>query len=438
MPPEPIRSSRRNRSITSSPVILRPSPRSTALLRAPQAPSVRSRRCVEVPSAAGFILSATEAVRPCPAGPGRGTSRRANLAFLDEDDAFEPDDRRSAQPAAAMVAAAVPAAALVALAIGVVIIILLVLGVRGCLNARKERGFENYVAGPDRDRDESQQLSAEFFKRLEDPATSPRSSFKAEIAADRSTAESLLQRVQGLDTPDELADEQRSSSWPIELRADGIGGTADQISTALGNRPAEAIEAIADYMRYFLASDVLYGRARDGDRRGARGRRDITPEKLPETPFLPEPRLARPLVPDDDAGGVSAGGQRMQGRLRAGAVRDADQRHEPDPRHHEHDQRRRARSSSRSRRRTRATATRPTSRQLHARGGAERSGRRHHRRDQAGRHRRHEDRDRARPRRPARTSRSRSTVGPVPGEEIADNNTSTYTVNFERLTGAIR
>ena len=57
----------------------------------------------------------------------------------------------------------------IALGVGVLILILLLLGVRGCLNARKERGFENYVSDLDGIVDQSNQLSQEFFGRLEDP-----------------------------------------------------------------------------------------------------------------------------------------------------------------------------------------------------------------------------------------------------------------------------
>ena len=57
----------------------------------------------------------------------------------------------------------------IALGVGVLILILLLLGVRGCLNARKERGFENYVSDLGGIVTQSNQLSQTFFGRLEDP-----------------------------------------------------------------------------------------------------------------------------------------------------------------------------------------------------------------------------------------------------------------------------
>jgi hypothetical protein len=236
------------------------------------------------------------------------------LAFLDEDDALEPDEP-ALPPSRSGGGRPRPylGRRLVALAIGVGIIILIVLGVRGCLNARKERGFENYVQDLSAIADESQQLSEEFFGRLKEPGDLSPLSFKAEISGDRSTAESLLGRVQGLDTPDELADEQQELEQAYELRADGIGGTADQISTALGNNPAGATEAIADYMRYFLASDVLYGRSREGIDEELKTQDISTPDKLPETPFLPDLDWLDPSFLTTTLAGVSAGGNACKG-----------------------------------------------------------------------------------------------------------------------------
>lgn len=236
------------------------------------------------------------------------------MAFLDEDDALEPDEPElprsgggGGRPRPYL------GRRLVALAIGVGIIVLIVLGVRGCLDARKERGFENYVQDLSAIASESQQLSEEFFGRLKDPGDLSPLSFKAEIAADRSTAESLLQRVQGLDTPGELADEQQELELAFQLRADGIGGTADQISTALGNNPTEATDAIADYMRYFVASDVLYGRSRDGIDTELKTQEIKVAEDVPDASFLPSLDWLETTFLSETLAGVSSGAGACKG-----------------------------------------------------------------------------------------------------------------------------
>ena len=152
----------------------------------------------------------------------------------------------------------------IALVVGVLLIILLLLAVRGCLNARKERGLESYVTDLTTAVDQSNQLSTEFFARLDDPpANADALELQAEIASDRGTAEGLLQRVEGLDTPDELSEAQEELVAAFELRRDALAGIADDIPTALGNEGRdEAIDGIAADMRALLASDVLFGRSR--------------------------------------------------------------------------------------------------------------------------------------------------------------------------------
>jgi hypothetical protein len=177
----------------------------------------------------------------------------------------------------------------IALGVGVLILILLLLGVRGCLNARQERGFENYVSDLGSVVTQANQLSQEFFSRLQDPpAGLTELQLEAEIASDRGTAESLLQRVEGLDVPDQLATAQDELVQAFELRRDALAGIAEDIPTALGNEGRiDATQRIAGDMRAFLASDVLFERARLDiaevlDSEGVAG-------KVDPSVFLPEP-----------------------------------------------------------------------------------------------------------------------------------------------------
>jgi hypothetical protein len=185
------------------------------------------------------------------------------LAFLDEDE-LAPADRPGGRRYGGDHQRQIMARRAIALGVGVLIVILLVLGIRSCLDARKERGFENYVSDLGSIVTASNQLSANFFTRLSDP---PRNldelELEADVAADRGTAEGLLQRVEGLDTPDELAGAQGDLVLAFELRRDALAGIATAIPTALGEEGRqEATEQIAREMQTFLASDVLYERAR--------------------------------------------------------------------------------------------------------------------------------------------------------------------------------
>ncbi|MDX6584098.1 MAG: hypothetical protein QOI10_3282 [Solirubrobacterales bacterium] len=177
----------------------------------------------------------------------------------------------------------------IALGVGVLIIILLLLGVKGCLNARKERGFENYVSDLSDIVTQSNRVAAEFFHRLlEPPANTDELTLEAQIASDRGSAESLLQRVQSLDTPGELSDAQTELEQSFELRRDALAGIAADIPTALGNQDRNAaIDRIAGDMRAFLASDVLFARAQH-DTETVLHDQNIT-TKVPDSVFLPEP-----------------------------------------------------------------------------------------------------------------------------------------------------
>jgi hypothetical protein len=211
------------------------------------------------------------------------------VAFLDEDELQAAESGTGTRGSGAERQRQLMLRRVIALGVGVLLVILLLLAVRGCLNARKERGFESYVSDLESIVQQSNQLSVEFFARLEDPpANADPLELEAEIASDRGSAEGLLQRVDALDTPDELAEAQAELTQAFELRRDALAGIADDIPTALGNEGrSEAIDRIAADMRGFLASDVLFARARDDI--GVALADQGLGGKVPESVFLPEP-----------------------------------------------------------------------------------------------------------------------------------------------------
>lgn len=190
------------------------------------------------------------------------------MAFLDEDDSFppvatEPEDSSRMPPERQRV---FMVRRLGAVAVGILILILLVLGVRGCLNARKERAFENYASDMGTLAQQFDQLSDGFFGRFDDPKNLTELQFETEIRADRSTAEGLLSRAQDLDPPGELDDAQERIVLAFELRRDGLGAIADNIGGAFSDETdvrINAREQITEHMGDFLASDILYRRAQE-------------------------------------------------------------------------------------------------------------------------------------------------------------------------------
>jgi hypothetical protein len=209
------------------------------------------------------------------------------LAFLDEDElepASQGPRRRSAERQRQLLVRR-----LIALGAGALVVVLALLGIRGCLDARKERGFENYLRDLGSIADNSRQLSNGFFERLNNPRDDlSELDLQSEIAADRGTAEGLLQRVRGLDTPSQLTGAQDELTFAFELRRDALETIAEQIPSALGdNGRQEAIERIARQMATLLASDVIYGRARQDIER-VLNEEEIEGE-APRSRFLPDP-----------------------------------------------------------------------------------------------------------------------------------------------------
>ena len=83
----------------------------------------------------------------------------------------------------------------IALVGGLLILILLVLGVKGCLNARKERALKDYARDVSQIVDETSQTSKAFFNRLEDPGDLSVTEFEAVLSLAHVT-----RRIQLVDT----------------------------------------------------------------------------------------------------------------------------------------------------------------------------------------------------------------------------------------------
>ena len=205
---------------------------------------------------------------------------------------------------------------LVALGVAAIVLILIVVAFRGCLDARKERGFENYARDVEGIIAQSQQLSKDFFTQISDPEQNTTElSFEAQVASDRGTAENLADRVDNLNAPGELAEAQSDLELTFELRRDALADISDQLKAALGGNGAAASKAtdeIANDMRSFLASDVLYDRARTEiiDEFDAQDLSTVNgkpiEEVVPEDQFLPDDGSIDWLDPLDVGSAIAA------------------------------------------------------------------------------------------------------------------------------------
>jgi hypothetical protein len=134
-----------------------------------------------------------------------------------------------------------------------------VLGVKGCLNARKDRAFRSYGADVNAVVEESNNLAGNLFSTLSKPSSSEALDVQNEVNALATDAEQLVNRAKDTDHPGELSSAQGWIVTALEFRRDALRKIAQQIPTALGQRGRKpAIDSIAGQMQAFLASDVIY------------------------------------------------------------------------------------------------------------------------------------------------------------------------------------
>jgi hypothetical protein len=96
----------------------------------------------------------------------------------------------------------------------------------------------------------------------------------------------------------------------LELRRDGIAGTARELPTALGDRNQdEATGRIARYMQDFIASDVLYTERVVPNLRGPTKKEGLLDEvTIPQSRFLTDLGWLSPTTVGDRIGRIRGGG----------------------------------------------------------------------------------------------------------------------------------
>ena len=177
----------------------------------------------------------------------------------------------------------------IALGVGLLILILLVLGVRGCLDARKERSLKDYARDVSQIAAETERTSENFFSRLEDPENLSTQEFLDAVNTDRSAMDGYLSRVEGLSTPGDMERAQNALELVYQLRSNALTQVANLLPTATGDAGRDqAITGIAEQMRILLASDVLYENVVVPEINQVLADNDITDSDVSENQFVQE------------------------------------------------------------------------------------------------------------------------------------------------------
>lgn len=163
------------------------------------------------------------------------------------------------------------------------------LGVKGCLDARKNRALSDYARNVTQIVEETQRTSKSFFDKLSDPGSLSVTDFIGRVDADRSAMDSYAARVNGLDAPGDMSHAQSTLELVYELRSSAMNEIADRMSTALGDVGSErAMSVIARQIRVLAASDVLYASVVRPEIDGVLADNGIEGSDVPESVFVPD------------------------------------------------------------------------------------------------------------------------------------------------------
>jgi hypothetical protein len=178
---------------------------------------------------------------------------------------------------------------LIAVGVGFAFLILLVLGVRGCLEARSDRGLRNYSEDIGTIMQESEQRGDEFFELLDNPGSASEQQFEQQVSSQRNYAQSLLDRAEHIGVPGAMDDAQSAAELTLKLRRDALQVISENVGGATADRETgDAIAAITDQMQSLYASDVIWTREASPEITDVLDGEGVDGQDLPAGNFMPE------------------------------------------------------------------------------------------------------------------------------------------------------
>lgn len=173
----------------------------------------------------------------------------------------------------------------------VLVLIAMAFLIRGCLDARQERSYEDYVREVTALMTESDQQSEALFELLGGSGGQSSVDVQNNVNGFRVEAEQLVDRAKEAEHPDEFQEAQGFLLETLEFRSAGVAAIADRLPTALSEEGAdEAAEQIAAQMQNFLASDVIYSQRVIPNLEGPLRRQELVNQidDIPQSRFLPD------------------------------------------------------------------------------------------------------------------------------------------------------
>ncbi len=163
------------------------------------------------------------------------------------------------------------------------------LGVKGCLDARKNRELSDYARNVTQIVEETNTTSKSFFEKMDEPGSLSVTEFINQVNADRSAMDNYASRVDGLSTPGDMSHAQNALELTYELRSSAMDEIAEKMSTALGEVGSQqATKSIAMQMRKLLGGDALYAAVVRPEINSVLAANGIEGSDVPKSIFLAE------------------------------------------------------------------------------------------------------------------------------------------------------
>jgi hypothetical protein len=219
---------------------------------------------------------------------------RRGLAFLDEEQddivvAEEPERPRRRVGGPQRRRQQFLVRRLIGVGVGLAFLILIVVGIRGCLEARSDRGLRNYDSDVATIMQQSEQSGQDFFNLLNSTAgTSSSLDAQQEVLRQRDTSQTLLDRADEIDVPGQMDNAQDAVIQTLTLRRDALSSIAESVPQATARtQTGDAIQRITDAMGSLYASDVIWTQIGKPEIQNVLEEEGVDGTPLPNGRFMP-------------------------------------------------------------------------------------------------------------------------------------------------------
>jgi hypothetical protein len=178
---------------------------------------------------------------------------------------------------------------LIGVGVGLAFLILVVIGIRGCLEARSDRALRSYTSNVATIMQQSEQSGKDFFDLLNSPSGGSSSlDVHNQVLAQRDNSETLLNRAHDLSTPGQMHDAQNAIVLTLTLRRDALTSIAENVGQATARaQTTSAVSNISNAMGSLYASDVLWTQVGAPDMKKVLQDENVDGSPLPPGKFMP-------------------------------------------------------------------------------------------------------------------------------------------------------